>query len=151
MDQDTRNTIKIIFGIIILIVLFTLGLNYIQHQIIIFEHETMKELYNQPLDISHWFYSVYSSCVYLILAYTTHMLRNILITATRAHYAALQHRASKDRIALDFTVNKTWSGTIFVKASTNSRRKAEMTKLLNRLKILYPGVSNFSMEYRSWN
>jgi hypothetical protein len=65
-----------------------------------------------------------------------------IIKATRAHYAALQHRPSADRVPLYFSVqgydHKTLvAGSVWVKAPTEGRRKAEMTKLQNRLAAMY--------------
>jgi hypothetical protein len=75
------------------------------------------------------------------------MLKNIL-TATRAHYAALQHRASPDRLPLHYNIGGVLSGTIQVKAPNNGRRKAEMTKLLNRLLIMYPETTDIEVSFK---
>lgn len=73
------------------------------------------------------------------------MLKNVLL-ATRAHYAALQHKASLDRKELSYYVEGklngiTWkltSGSIWVKAGTDKLRKSNMTKLTNRLFTMFP-------------
>jgi hypothetical protein len=81
------------------------------------------------------------------------MLKNIL-TATRAHYAALQHRASPDRLPLHYNIGGVLSGTIQVKTFTkggyqdNGKRKREMTKLLNRLQAMYPECSYFEVSFK---
>lgn len=66
-----------------------------------------------------------------------------IIEATRAHYAALQHKAGPDRTPLDYQVighngNIITAGTIHVKAGTNALRAANLTKLRNRLRAMYP-------------
>jgi hypothetical protein len=67
------------------------------------------------------------------------MLHSV-VAATRAHYAALQHKPSPagDRIALDYTVAGHGSGTVWVKAHDAASRKRESTKLLARLRRMYP-------------
>jgi hypothetical protein len=81
------------------------------------------------------------------------MLKNILL-ATRAHYAALQHRASPDRTPLHYTVGGVLSGTVQVKVSTrngyidNGKRKREMTKLINRLQAMYPETSDIEVSFK---
>ena len=85
-----------------------------------------------------------------------------IVKATRAHYAALQHRAAPDRVPLHYTVwakastcaSVLTSGTIQVKMSfrpgsrlANGRRKAEMTKLANRLRTMFPESTEISVRY----
>jgi hypothetical protein len=88
-----------------------------------------------------------------------------IVKATRAHYAALQHRPSPEREALDFEVSTDTSvllaGTIHVKTKvfgipynfttlkvSNARRKAEVTKLTNRLQSMYPESTHIHCAYR---
>jgi len=83
-----------------------------------------------------------------------------IIKATRAHYAALQHRPSADRVPLDYSVTAHAStcdsvmtaGTIWVKANAGSfnsnRRQAELTKLTNRLRAMYPEAHRIVCAYR---
>lgn len=61
-----------------------------------------------------------------------------IVKATRAHYAALQHRPSPDRIPLDYEVVGHTRGTVQVKAPNSARRRMEVTKLINRLRSMYP-------------
>jgi hypothetical protein len=86
-----------------------------------------------------------------------------IVKATRTHYAALQHKPSPDRVALDYDVGGILCGTIWVKvdvysarhplssnlgSATNGRRKAEITKLVNRLRAMYPEATQITAEYR---
>jgi hypothetical protein len=84
-----------------------------------------------------------------------------IVKATRAHYAALQHRLAPDRIAIDYEVSGVnesgWKvalscGTIWVRAWNNvyhpGRRQAEMTKLVNRLRAMYPEAREIRAAYR---
>lgn len=79
-----------------------------------------------------------------------------ILKATRAHYAALKHRASPDRIPLHYTVETESEtgisiltrGTIYVKGDTKSKRKRELTKLLNRLQNLSPEASHIEVTYK---
>jgi hypothetical protein len=77
------------------------------------------------------------------------MLQSIVM-ATRAHYAALQHKPSPggDRIALDYEVTGHTAGTVWVKAHDAPSRKREMTKLLARLRTMFPEASKFNAVYR---
>ena len=72
-----------------------------------------------------------------------------IVKATRAHYAALQHRPAPDRTPLYYAVDdgKAANGVIQVKAPTEARRKAEMTKLINRLQAMYPECKRFAASY----
>jgi len=62
--------------------------------------------------------------------------------AAKAHNAAHAHLPSSDRIPLYYSVTVSditvLSGTIYVKGDTNSKVKREMTKLQNRLMVIYP-------------
>ena len=85
------------------------------------------------------------------------------IKAVRAHNAALKHKPSADRIPLWYAVSikcasfnadhaggntrTLIAGTIHVKAGNDSLRKAQMTKLLNRLQAMYPEASRFEVSY----
>lgn len=86
------------------------------------------------------------------------------IKAVRAHNAALKHKPSADRIPLWYSVSiecasfnadkaggsyrTLIAGNIQVKApNNNSRRKAEMTKLMNRLQAMYPEATHFEVSY----
>lgn len=82
-----------------------------------------------------------------------------IVKATRAHYAALQHRPSADRVPLDYVVYAraetciaaVTRGTVHVRAlyaGPNSARKREMTRLINRLRAMYPEATEISAEYR---
>jgi len=85
-----------------------------------------------------------------------------ILKATRRHYAALQHRPGSGRIAIDYEVTgqaamtKTQQttrdtsivGTIWVRAATNAQRKGELTRLLNRLRAMYPCAQKYSAEFR---
>lgn len=92
-----------------------------------------------------------------------------ILKATRAHYAALQHKPGPDRIALDYEVTgampdigtangRLTAGTIWVKVLETTpggatgyvygRRQAELTKLQNRLRAMYPEASHIVCAYR---
>lgn len=71
-----------------------------------------------------------------------------IIKATRAHYAALQHKPSADRVALDYEVSGHTAGTIWVKAPTNALRKANLTKLRVRLTAMFPEAHTLSVGFR---
>ncbi len=71
-----------------------------------------------------------------------------IIKATRAHYAALQHRPSPDRVALDYEVPGHTAGTVWVKAPTQALRRANLTRLLKRLHAMYPEYRNISAGFR---
>jgi hypothetical protein len=75
-----------------------------------------------------------------------------IIRATRRHYAALQHKPSADRVALDYEVTGHTAGTIWIinyaKTAQPWKRKAEITILMNRLRAMYPEARSFSVEYR---
>jgi hypothetical protein len=71
-----------------------------------------------------------------------------ILKATRRHYAALQHRPGSGRIAIDYEVTGQTAGTIWVKAATNAQRKGELTRLLNRLRAMYPCAQKYSAEFR---
>lgn len=71
-----------------------------------------------------------------------------IIKATRAHYAALQHKPSADRVALDYEVTGHTAGTIWVIARTNAQRSANLTKLSNRLQAMYPEAKHVECSYR---
>lgn len=76
-----------------------------------------------------------------------------IVQATRAHYAALQHRNTPNdpRVALDYDVTLSEefvSGTIWVKAHTASQHKANLTRLLNRLQKMYPDATSVYVAYR---
>lgn len=79
---------------------------------------------------------------------------SVIIKATRAHYAALQHRKEPDRIGLDYEVidkngHTLNSGTVWVKCRNDSARRAEVTRLTNRLQRMYPFEwKTISCEYR---
>lgn len=62
-----------------------------------------------------------------------------IVKATRAHFAALQHKAAPDRVALEYLVGD-HAGRIWVKAATPARKRMEVTKLANRLHAMYPEV-----------
>jgi hypothetical protein len=74
------------------------------------------------------------------------MLKNIL-TATRAHYAALQHRASPDRLPLHYNIGGVLSGTIQVKADTLAKQRRELSKLSKRLAIMYPESTEIEVSF----
>jgi hypothetical protein len=63
-----------------------------------------------------------------------------IIKATRAHYAALQHKPSPDRVALGYEVTGHTAGTVWVKAPTKPLQRAAVTRLLHRLRSMYPEV-----------
>jgi hypothetical protein len=76
-----------------------------------------------------------------------------IIKATRAHYAALQHKPSPDRVAIDYTVahpinGNIVCGTVWVIARTNAQRSANLTRLTNRLFAMYPEALCVNCEYR---
>jgi hypothetical protein len=77
-----------------------------------------------------------------------------IVQATRAHYAALQHRPSPERVALDYEVighdGRTLNaGTVWVKAKNNAQRKANMTKLKNQMRDMYPfEIETFECKFR---
>lgn len=85
-----------------------------------------------------------------------------IVKATRAHYAALQHRAAPDRVPLDYVVldpagRVLTSGRVQVKARPpkasnlsavmHGRRRAEMTRLTNRLLAMYPEAKRVEVSY----
>jgi hypothetical protein len=84
-----------------------------------------------------------------------------IVKATRTHYAALQHRPSGEREALHYTVkgsalpdpNYPIHGTIWVKTKSvmgsinTGKRKREMTKLNNRLSVMYPEAYRIEVWY----
>lgn len=69
-----------------------------------------------------------------------------ILKATRRHYAALQHRPGEGRVGLRYHVYGATGlhqqilnyGTVWVKAANLARQKAEITKLMNRLRAMYP-------------
>jgi len=67
-----------------------------------------------------------------------------IIKATRAHYAALQHKPSPDRVALDYEVPGHTAGTIWVKVNRKGGVQAERTKLLRRLADMFPESRNLA-------
>jgi hypothetical protein len=84
-----------------------------------------------------------------------------IIQATRAHYAALQHRPGPDRVAIDYEVtigsnvlpgcnsaSDDCSGTVWVRASSNAMRAANLTRLSNRLGAMYPEAKMIHCTYR---
>ena len=83
-----------------------------------------------------------------------------IVKATRAHYAALQHRPGPDRVPLDYSViqrDRVGSvleltrGTIRVKVDGPrymARRRAERTKLQNRLRTMFPEATTIEVSYR---
>ena len=78
-----------------------------------------------------------------------------IVKATRAHYAALQHKPSADRIPLDYCVSSQdgqhiyTRGTVHVKAcGPNHRRERESTRLLKRLAAMYPEAAEIECSYR---
>jgi hypothetical protein len=71
-----------------------------------------------------------------------------IVKATRAHYAALQHKPGPDRVALDYEVTGHPAGTIWVIAKTNAQRSANLTKLFNRLQVMFPEARNVECSYR---
>ena len=83
-----------------------------------------------------------------------------IIRATRAHYAALQLRAAPDRIPLYYSVAirprlnsaDEWviltRGCIHVRALTESRRRAELTKLTRRLTAMFPEATDIDCSYQ---
>jgi len=90
-----------------------------------------------------------------------------IVKATRAHYAALQHRPSADRVALDYEVTAVTAdgdvkvcGTVYVKVPSAmvaarsvsmaawSRRQAELTRLTNRLRSMCPEATRIECAYR---
>jgi len=80
-----------------------------------------------------------------------------IIKATRAHYAALQHKPAADRVAIDYSVGHPINGnivcgTIWVRAWNNvyhpGKRQAELTKLINRLSAMYPEARETRAQYR---
>ncbi len=92
-----------------------------------------------------------------------------IVKAVRAHYAALQHKPSADRVPLYFSVQgydkqTLVAGSIWVKVAlqdsvlspkshsrVEARRKAEMTKLENRLAVMYPaGLVNAASRIDVW-
>jgi hypothetical protein len=73
-----------------------------------------------------------------------------IVKATRAHYAALQHRPSHDRVRLNYRVTSmagVVTGSIHVKASTRGRRRGEITRLMNRLHAMYPEARSIACAY----
>jgi hypothetical protein len=89
-----------------------------------------------------------------------------IVRATRAHYAALQHRAAPNRVPLWYSVaigarlnadgsftprpdgsHVLTAGCIQVKAPNESRRRAEITKLRNRLQAMYPESTHIECSY----
>jgi hypothetical protein len=78
-----------------------------------------------------------------------------IVKATRAHYAALQHRASSDRTPLYFYAvneNAAWrlltAGTLHVKIGRKGAGKRELTKLINRLQMMYPEATEIEASYK---
>src|SRR5271166_6819861 len=73
-----------------------------------------------------------------------------IVKATRAHYAALQHRntPSDARVALDYEVPGFTAGTVWVVARTKAQWKANCTRLINRLSAMYPEAQSMSVRYR---
>lgn len=74
-----------------------------------------------------------------------------VVKATRAHNAALKHRQGPGRTRLKYTVTDgsavITSGCVWVRvgecgtytqAYKNGRRRAEITRLMNRLRSMYP-------------
>lgn len=76
------------------------------------------------------------------------MLTNV-VKATRARYAALQHKPGPDRVAIDYEVSGHTAGTVWVKAATEPRRKSELTKLNNRLRSMFPEAAMIHCAYRT--
>jgi hypothetical protein len=76
-----------------------------------------------------------------------------IIKATRAHYAALQHKPSADRVALDYEVTGHTAGTVWVKIdpNNNGQRKREMTRLSNRLQSMFPEARDVHCAYRTYS
>lgn len=100
-----------------------------------------------------------------------------IVKATRAHYAALQHKPALDREALDYEVtgdplhvpgastpvppNMLTAGTVWVKtriliftspptySTQNARRKREITRLMHRLHAMYPEAKGISCAFRT--
>lgn len=85
-----------------------------------------------------------------------------IVLATRAHYAALQHRKAPGRTRLNYSVRGGYwetllmEGCIWVRVGADgthtrayvaSRRKAELTKLRNRLRAMYPEASSIRCEF----
>jgi hypothetical protein len=71
-----------------------------------------------------------------------------IIEATRAHYAALQHKPSPDRVALDYEVPGHTAGTIWVKAPTHTLRQSNLTRLRVRLTAMFPEAHTISVGFR---
>lgn len=84
-----------------------------------------------------------------------------IIKATLAHYAALQHKPAPDRVAIDYEVtiggrilpgcnsaSDDCSGTVWVKVSNNAMRAANLTRLNNRLRAMYPEALVIHCKYR---
>ena len=74
------------------------------------------------------------------------------VQATRAHYLALARKASSDRIPLAYRVfsctnHLVAEGTIYVIASNESMRRRELTRLTNRLFIIYPNSKRINASY----
>ena len=89
-----------------------------------------------------------------------------IIKATRAHYAALQHKPAPDRVAIDYyevtgvdNSDTRIAGTVWVKVdvysqrhpyasnlakATEGRRQGELTRLTNRLFAMYPEVRSIN-------
>ena len=79
------------------------------------------------------------------------MYRSI-VHATRAHYAALQHKPSPDRERLNYSVRNAdgaalTQGCVHVKTAGIGRRRAEVTKLTNRLHSMYPEAHTIACAY----
>ena len=82
-----------------------------------------------------------------------------IIKATRAHYAALQHRPSPDRARLMYQVtgyrlsDVLTSGSVWVKVRNKAgyistgMRKREITRLLNRLQSMYPEAYEIGVDF----
>jgi hypothetical protein len=75
-----------------------------------------------------------------------------VVRATRTHYAMLQHRQSPDRVPLAYEVlgvggHHIQSACLWVKAGTEGRRKAALTRVTNVLLAMFPEARTVTCEF----
>ena len=74
-----------------------------------------------------------------------------IVKATRANYAALQHRKAPDRIELRAVLVDSGGDAhhwvYWVKATTNAQRVGALTRTHNRLRAMYPSARYISCSF----
>jgi len=73
-----------------------------------------------------------------------------IVKATRRHYAALQHRPAPDRIGIYCTVGERPTYVLWVRAPTESQRRAALTRTLNLLRAMWPEVQEIEVRLRRY-